>query len=93
MNLFLKEAFAMKNIIIKNRRYIHENAEASVSSGGVVAGKKVGRSTITVSLKSNPDIKAQCILTVGCIRTKSAPNKSLPSKKAAKKIIHSTLNG
>lgn len=27
MNLFLKEAFAMKNIIIKNRRYIHENAE------------------------------------------------------------------
>lgn len=41
------------------------NSVASVSSGGVVAGKKVGRSTITVSLKSNPDIKAQCILTVG----------------------------
>ena len=27
MNLFLKEAFAMKDNIIENRRYIHENAE------------------------------------------------------------------
>lgn len=26
MNLFLKEAFAMKDNIIENRRYIHENA-------------------------------------------------------------------
>lgn len=61
----LKATIAPKNATNKKVTYSSSNKKvATVSSSGKITAKKKGKTTITVTSKSNPKVKAKCKITV-----------------------------
>ena len=71
LNLKVKETEKLTATVypvdVTNSEVIYSTSDqtvAEVSADGTVTAKKAGKCTVTVSTKVNPDVKAQCVVTV-----------------------------
>lgn len=74
--------------------YVSSNpAVATVNSNGFVRGKSAGKTTITVSAKNNPAIKASCTVTVTNHVFDTGTVTKSPTASAAGKLLYTCKNG